>query len=92
MCLMIFRLFRSTSPASWHSTAGLPRFGGAIDCAIDENGRSGRDGGMRGISSGCGLEAGIVIENLRDGDDARGDETKDVDEASLMANDSLTWR
>jgi len=32
-----------------------------------------------GFRAGCGLEAGIVIENLRDGDDARGDETKDVE-------------
>lgn len=58
---------------------GLPRFGGAIDCAIDANGRSGRDGGNEGFRAGCGLEVGIVIESLRDGDDARGDETKDVE-------------
>ena len=55
----------------------LPRIGGAIDWDMVANGRSGRDGGNEGVRAGSGRETGTVL--FRDEEDARGEETKDVD-------------
>jgi len=43
MCLMIFRLFDQLSPLLGIQRRVTP-LRSAIDCAIDANGRSGRDG------------------------------------------------
>jgi hypothetical protein len=59
---------------------GPPRFGGAIDWAMDANGRSGREGGKDDVRIGCGL--GAEGECFRDDEGARGDETNDVERES----------
>jgi hypothetical protein len=54
----------------------LPWFEGAIDWAIDANGRRGRDGGNDGVRMGWNLEG--WVEFLRVADDERGEGTNGV--------------